>query len=221
MTSPSKSKAESGGASLANGSGAPPIGAGLRGVLPQGRQGGPPGNRRLEKEEHAQESIVDRVPAHRLAGLLRCWLKPDSRLPRGGGGGGCDPVHQQCKELLLAGQFRRQAGHLLALRVLLLAPLPVSPEELVEQGRVINVAGSGGKGGRGKRGGVGRWSGRLPSSQLRAAASQPHPAPSWSIIGDCSGPGAGAGVPSERSSRAVSRATRAAAVTSWRPCQVP
>ena len=66
--------------------------------------------------------------------------------------------------------------------------------------------GEGGEGG-------GCWSGKSPSSQLLAAASQPRLAPSESVTGDCPGAGAGASAPRERSFRAVSRATRAAAVS--------
>ena len=161
-------------------------GAGFRGVLLRGKRGKLPGTRCLEKEELAQESLVDRVPVHRLDGLLKCRLKPDSRLPRGGGGGGRDSVHQQCEKLLLAGQLRRQASYLLALRVLFLASLPVSPEELVDQGHVINVAKSGGRGGRGGERG-GRPLVRQAPEQPASRGGKPA-APRPALVGAGAGP---------------------------------
>ena len=212
MTSPSGSKAESGGGSLARGSWAAPRASPSAG--PMGRLGGLAGGCRAQESELPQEGLVSRVPGRNFGQVLGKRLRLGDRRPRGRR----DPVHQQSEELLLAAQLRHQVGHVLAPRIRLLTPRSASSEESVEQGRVISaVVLAHGCGGVFFWGGF--WLGTSPSNQPRAVASQPRPASSESVTGPCPEAGAGASAPSERSSRAVSKAIRAAAVTSWMPCQ--
>ena len=215
MTSPSGSKAESGRASLASGSWAPPGASASAGSTPRvGWASCPQAAARRRRSSLRRASVVASLPAASWCSWASSSSRAAARL-----GGGRDPVHEQRKELLLAGQFRRQASRLLALRVLLLASRGVNPEQLAEQGRVCNQCCGAGPQAWGSGGSC--RSGKSPSSQPRAAASQLRPAPPESVNGDCPGAGARASSPRERSSRAASRATRAAAVTSWMPCQTP
>ena len=134
----------------------------VHGIRSRGRRSSLEGHTHLPDEpELLQEGVVRHSPSQapgRLRGRERgqggCWLL------------GCrDTVHQQRKELLLAGQFRRQAGHVLALWVRVLASRSVGSEEPVKKGGVVRAELQARRLGRGRGGLRGRGRGKVSQQQ--------------------------------------------------------